>query len=186
MTDSNVTTGGGAGTAGGAGGAAAAAAAAEEAAAGGTTSNGTAARLCTMHKNPNTDPTPGANYGAHTPTELANALKEQAAYACRKWQARSGVVGLNGLENVWGFKKYNNPADSMYEQYQAYGYQHDLQAIDADLQHTSQNQEQYTEALQISAREGMSVLKSTRDVNQALKKAQEVWRSYGFTVRQSY
>jgi hypothetical protein len=139
-----------------------------------------------MHRDPNTNPTPGANYGAHTPAELANALNTQSAYACEHWQAGGGVVGPNGSEGNWPYSGYNNPTDPNYEQYQGFAYQHDLQATDADLQHTSQNEGKYNRANMLSAVEGMWVLRRTGDVNQALRKTQDVFGSYGFTVRQSY
>src|SRR4051794_15545921 len=124
---------------------------------GGTASNGTAGRLCTLHKNPNTAPTPGANYGTHTPDELAKDLDNQAAYACQNWKAGGGVVGPSGQENDTGFAGYNDPSHPNYEQYQAFGYQHDLQATDADLQHgtDAKSQSNYTWANRSSAVQGM-------------------------------
>jgi hypothetical protein len=165
------------------------------------TTNGTAARLCTLHKNPNTEPTPGANYAGRTPAELANDLNAQSAYACNQWQAGQGVVGPVGSEGGALYSSYNNPSGANYERYQAFGYQHDLQATDAAAQvppNTGPNaswsewaavkkrQAAYKAANASSATQGMYVLETTGDLNQALRKTQEVFRSYGFEVRQSY
>ena len=150
-----------------------------------TTSNGTPARLCTMHKNPNTAPTPGANYGTHTPAELADGLNAQSAYACKQWQAGQGVVGPSGSEGNWFYGPFNSTTNSNYERNQAFGYQHDLQATDASQQ-TSQTGNSYSTANISSATQGMMVLKATGDLNKALKKTQEVFDSYGFKVQKVY
>jgi hypothetical protein len=162
--------------------------------------NGTAARLCTLHRNPNTEPTPGANYAGRTPDQLANDLNNQADYACKQWQAGQGVVGPQGSESGRLYRGYNNPTDANYGRYQAFGYQHDLQATDAAAQVPStgpntswsdwaaakKRQADYSAANASSATQGMIVLERTGDLNTALQKTQEVFRSYGFEVRQSY
>jgi hypothetical protein len=165
------------------------------------TTNGTAARLCTLHKNPNTEPTPGANYAGRTPEELAKDLNAQADYACNQWKAGQGVVGPVGSESGALYSGYNNPQAANYERYQAFGYQHDLQATDAAAQvppntgpdaswsewaAVKKRQAAYKAANASSATQGMYVLETTGDLDKALKKTQEVFRSYGFEVRQSY
>jgi len=163
--------------------------------------NGTAARLCTLHRNPTTEPTPGANYQGRTPEELANDLNTQADYACNQWQAGRGVVGPQGSENNRPYRGYNNPTDANYERYQAFGYQHDLQATDAAAQvppptgpnaswtewaEYQRRRAAYATANASSATQGMIVLERTGDLNQALRTTQEVFRGYGFEVRQTY
>ena len=175
------------------------AAAASVSAAGPT--NGTAARLCTLHRDPTTEPTPGANYAGRTPAELANDLNAQADYACNQWQAGQGVVGPTGSEGDRLYRGYNNPTDANYERYQAFGYQHDLQATDAAAQvpantgpnaswaewaEVKKRQAAYKAANASSATQGMIVLEKTGDLTQAMRKTQEVFRSYGFEVRQTY
>ena len=150
-------------------------------------SNGTKARLITQHKGPNTDPTPGANYGKHNLTDLENAFNETHAHSLSQWQAGQGVVGPTGSESNWLYSGFNSPLNSGYEGYQNFAYQHDMQATDADLQHrTPEEQKEYDKANRNSALAGMYVVQTTGDVNKALAKTQEVFRNHGFIVRQSY
>lgn len=164
------------------------------------TTNGTAARLCTLHRKPNTEPTPGADYQGRTPEQLANDLNGQADYACNQWQAGKGVVGPQGSEGDRLYRGYNNPSDANYGRYQAFGYQHDLQATDAAAQvpnpgpnaswaqwaAAKKRQAEYSAANASSATQGMIVLERTGDLNKALQKTREVFQSYGFQVRQGY
>lgn len=165
------------------------------------TSNGTAARLCTRHRQPNTEPNPVARYGPTTPDQLADKLNQQADYACKQWQAGRGVVGPVGSEQNLPYRLFNNPQSAGFDANQAFAYQHDLQATDAaaqvqrnlgpdasKLDHVAAaaREHAYTAANMDSATEGMFVLKTTGDVRQALTRTQEVFRQYGFEVRQSY
>lgn len=165
------------------------------------TTNGTAARLCTLHKNPTTEPTPGATYAGRTPEQLAGDLNAQADYACNQWQAGQGVVGPQGSENNRPYRAFNNPQSTTYERDQAFGYQHDLQATDAAAQvppntgptaswsewaEVKKRQAAYEAANASSATQGMYVLMRTGSLDQALQRTQEVFRGYGFEVRQRY
>jgi hypothetical protein len=149
--------------------------------------NGTKARLISQHKGPNTDPTPGANYGTHSTADLEKAFNESHAHAASQWQAGGGAVGPTGGENVWYLRGFNRPTNSGYEANQNFAYQHDMQATDADLQaKTPEEREKYEKANKKSAVKGMWVLKRTGDLHKAMAKTQRVFRDHGFIVRQNY
>jgi hypothetical protein len=152
-------------------------------------SNGTIARLITTHKPPITAPTPGADYGKNTPTDLANAFNGQHAYALNQWQAGKGVVGPNGHEGEALFAGYNDPKEFSggYGDSQDFAYQHDLQAWDASLQaKTPEEQQAFDKANRDSAVAGMLVLKTSGSVKKALAKTKQVFGESGFTVRENY
>jgi len=165
------------------------------------TSNGTAARLCTRHRQPNTEPNPVARYGPTTPDQLADQLNQQADYACKQWQAGGGVVGPVGSEQNLPYSLFNNPQKPTFSTNQAFAYQHDLQAADAAAQAqrnlgpdasklerfaATLREYRYNVANAHSAAEGMFVLRWTGNVRRALTVTQEVFREYHFEVRQSY
>ncbi len=122
--------------------------------------NGTKARLITEHKGPNTEPTPGAEY--QSDADLKKALGETHAHSISQWQADSGVVGPTGQEDTWKFSWANRPANtSGFEENQNFGYQHDMQATDAELQaKTPEQKKAYAEANYESAKKGFWVLKT--------------------------
>jgi hypothetical protein len=150
-----------------------------------TVTNGTAARLCTAQKNPNTDPTPGAHY--RKDFDLAKALQDQSNYACNQFNTGQGVVGPNGSESGPLYAGFNGTQNSQYETNQLFASQHDLQATDADGQHsTGKREEAYKAANVSSAVAGMWVLKTGGTVEEALQRTKEVFHERGFEVKANY
>lgn len=149
--------------------------------------NGTKARLITQHKGPNKDPTPGANYKDHNIDDLKKSFGETHDHSISQWQAGKGVVGPTGQEGSWFFSGFNTPSNSAYEANQNFGYQHDMQATDADLQaKTPEERKAYDKANYESAKSGFWVLKTSGDLKKSLKRTQEIFREHGFIVRESY
>ncbi|AKT42940.1 hypothetical protein [Chondromyces crocatus] len=149
--------------------------------------NGTKGRLITEHKGPNTDPTPGADYKGKSPDDLKKAFGETHAHSIRQWEAGQGVVGPTGSEGNWFYGGFNKPSNSAYELNQKFGYQHDMQATDAELQaKTPEEKKAYASANRDSAIEGFWVLKRTGDLNKAMKRTKEIFDKAGFPVRESY
>ncbi len=146
--------------------------------------NGTKARLITEHKGPNTEATPGADY--QSDADLKKALGETHAHSISQWQAGSGVVGPTGEEDSWKFSWANKPHTDGYTENQNFGYQHDMQATDAELQaKTPEQKKAYADANYESAKKGFWVLK-TQGPDQAMKRTQEIFKEHGFTVREHY
>ncbi len=130
-----------------------------------------------------TEPTPGATYrDGITPEDIRSTLEQQAGYARYQWATGQGVVGPMGSERDSLYAGYNDPSDARFAQYQQFGYHHDLQAADAQMQ----NGWFYGVTNATSAARGMDVLMATGDVNRALEAAQREWRSSGFNVRGRY
>jgi hypothetical protein len=130
-----------------------------------------------------TEMTPGATYQKGvTATRVHDALRKQHEYARRQWATGGGVVGPTGSEQNIPFSRYNNPANQHFALYQQFGYHHDLQSADAQLQVGSN----YDQANKASALRGFDVLIASSDVIWALQTAQSVWGSSGFVVRSRY
>lgn len=128
--------------------------------------------------------TPGATYRhGVTADDVKEKLEFQAGYARYQWATGQGVVGPVGKENQGIYAAYNDPADPNFPRYQQFGYHHDMQAADAQLQRGGFS---YDVTLATSALRGMDVLQATGDVDRALEAARREWRSSGFDVRQRY
>lgn len=131
-----------------------------------------------------TTPTPGATYQPGvTADDIAATLQYQDGYARYQWANGQGVVGPVGSEQQRPYAGYNNPADPQFSQFQQFGYHHDLQTADAQLQtgHFSYEVTRVTSALR-----GIDVLHATGDVDRALAAARREWYSSGFDVRTRY
>jgi hypothetical protein len=149
--------------------------------------NGTKGRLITQHPGPNTEFTPGADYTGQSSDAMKKALGETHAHSIRQWQAGKGVVGPTGIEDNSLYGQFNNPESPSYELNQQFGYQHDMQATDAELQaRTPEQKEAYASANKWSAAKGFVVLTQTGDLKQAMKRTREIFQDYGFRVRESY
>jgi hypothetical protein len=146
--------------------------------------NGTKARLeAEKKKGPNTDPTPGADYKGKSKEELTKALGETHNHAISQWQAGQGVVGPTGSEGNSFFGGLNSPHNSAYEANQNFGYQHDMQATEAELQaQTPEEKRNYKVANAVSATYGFFVLKVTGSNRLALKTTKAIFGNYGFPV----
>jgi hypothetical protein len=130
-----------------------------------------------------TSMTPGATYlDGVTPQEVTEKLQYQDGYARYQWATGQGVVGPVGQEKEGIYAGYNNPADPNFAKYQQFGYHHDMQATDAQLQSGFA----YNVTLATSALRGMDVLQATGDVDRGLDAARREWRSSGFDVRTRY
>ncbi len=146
--------------------------------------SGTKARLIAEKKNgPNTDPTPGADYKGKSGEDLKKALGETQAHSMSQWQADQGVVGPTGSEGNAFFGHLNSPDNQSYEANQNFGYQHDMQATEAELQaETPKEKLDYKVANAVSATYGFFVLKVTGSNRLALKTTKWIWGNYGFPV----
>lgn len=130
-----------------------------------------------------TEMTPGATYKVGvTATNVRDALLYQGAYARWQWATGRGVVGPMGSEQDFLFSRYNNPADPSFALYQQFGYHHDMQAADAQLQVGSN----YDQTNMATALTGFSALRALRDINRALDAARREWGMSSFVVRRRY
>ena len=130
-----------------------------------------------------TEMTPGATYREGvTATDVRDALLYQDGHARAQWATGRGVVGPTGSEQDSPFARYNDPADPNFALYQQFGYHHDQQSADAQLQAGWA----YDLTNKTSALRGFDVLIATRDVDRALDAARREWGSSGFVVRERY
>jgi hypothetical protein len=130
-----------------------------------------------------TEMTPGATYKPGvTATDVRNALLYQDGYARWQWATGRGVVGPTGSEQNFPFSRYNNPANQHFALYQQFGYHHDMQSADAQLQVGWS----YKNGNKASALRGFEVLDATSDVTRALEMARREWGFAGFVVRSRY
>jgi hypothetical protein len=116
------------------------------------------------------------------PPDVRDALLSQDGHARTQWATGRGVVGPTGSEQDSPFARYNDPADPNFALYQQFGYHHDQQSADAQLQAGWA----YDLTNKTSALSGFDVLIATRDVDRALDAARREWGSSGFVVRGRY
>jgi hypothetical protein len=129
---------------------------------------------------------PAADYqDGVTAADLADAMAETAAHACRQWATGLGVVGPTGAEDGFPYARYNNPEAAHYALNQQFGFHHDMQATDAQLQ-VGTEPDTYAAANMASAIDGFTTLNRTGDIAQALQAAQAAWAAQGFEVQARY
>jgi hypothetical protein len=119
------------------------------------------------------------------PAEFNGALAATAAHACRQWAAGQGVVGPMGQEDRFPFGGYNDPSNENYALRQQFGFHHDMQATDAELQHGTEPGT-FDGANAASALRGFTTLNRTGDIHQALEAARAEWAVHGFEVYTRY